>query len=127
MFNFYIILAVENKEEPISLTSIANGSKNAEICKTNFANDTPNQVVEDKSLPSSSAELPALQEPDVIASTKNSNNFPSFNEPFSEPPVAPPRRKKKLKEKMQAIVKSTTSSTSTLCKVRTEFFTLVFS
>lgn len=119
LFYYHVILATENKEEQISPTSTANGLKNAEILKTKFANDTPNQVVEDKSVPSSSTELPALQEPDVIASTKNSNSFSSINEPFSEPPVAPPRRKKKLREKMQALVKSTSSSTSTLCKVST--------
>lgn len=125
LLGFFVFIAVENKEEQISPSANASGSKNVEIRKSKSADDTPSQVINDKPAPSSSADLPTLQEPDVIASTKNSNNFPSFNEPFSEPPVAPPRRKKKLKEKMQALVKSTSSSTSTLCKVSIKYF-LVF-
>lgn len=85
---------------------------------------------------STSSSAPALQEPDVIASTKNSGTMNSCSEPktTSPPieetlmpaPVAPPRRKKQLKNALMknassASVQSTASNTSTSCKVRNRY------
>ncbi|KAI5748747.1 hypothetical protein M8J76_001623 [Diaphorina citri] len=47
--------------------------------------------------------LPSLQEPDVIASTKASNNTPTSTQHTNvQAPVAPPRRKKKTKQQQPA-------------------------
>ncbi|XP_065223152.1 WD repeat-containing protein 44 isoform X2 [Planococcus citri] len=67
------------------------------------------EKIEETPQDSSSSSLPKLQEPDVIASTKNSNSFIRPETPpsqsTSEPaPVAPPRRKKKLKAALQQSV-----------------------
>lgn len=76
--------------------------------------------------PSSSSELPSLQEPDVIASTKSSThvicNEMKSTQPVSDftAPVAPPRRKKKSKAFLQKnleSLQSNSSSSCTLCKV----------
>lgn len=67
------------------------------------------EKIEENPQESTSIALPKLQEPDVIASTKNSNSFirPDTQQPqcsSEQAPIAPPRRKKKLKAALQQSV-----------------------
>ncbi len=67
-------------------------------------------------------ELPSLQEPDVIASTKNSNHALQSHDSKNSasvmvPPVAPPRRKKKQKIQSTQNANGATSSAPSLHQV----------
>ncbi|XKL69385.1 hypothetical protein PGB90_007154 [Kerria lacca] len=119
--------AVEYKEENLVSSTSISSDKSVELSKNIIVRrQSSDQAIEDKLMnPSSSSELPSLQEPDVIASTKSSThvicNEMKSTQPVSDftAPVAPPRRKKKSKAFLQKnleSLQSNSSSSCTLCK-----------
>lgn len=144
------IIAVDNRRESLTTsTGTLNEKNNAEsnrtrpVLKQQLSHTEQKVVLPSQVLPTSSS-APTLQEPDVIASTKNSASIntcsepkttpltSSVEEPLMPPPVAPPRRKKKLKNALlqnasPSLNRSTTSSTSTLCKVSTQCYLFLYS
>lgn len=118
-----------NEEQRLSTSTCTLSEQNIEF---NRNRSVLRQIIHNsEEMSDASNTATSLQEPDVIASTKNIVHQPSSTEsnttspsfPEEPAPIAPPRRKKKLKafsqQNSSSFFKSANSSTNTLCKVST--------